>query len=287
MIVAKLLHKSPDTINALSISLLIMLVYNPFELLDTGLILSYGGTIGILIFAKYGRKIKNYILKMIVVSLSANVILMPIIAYLFCTFHPLFFLSAIFATPLFEAIILLGFTFLLLFQPMCTLLKIPLELCTSLFIKTAQITSKLPLAQINVARPSIAEIIIFYIIIFLSLVPRIKLPKKKMIAILLCLILTLRIPSILPSTFHIYFIDVGQGDCTLVKTVNNKTIMIDSGGQEDLEEYDVGKSVLVPYLLARGIIKLDYIMVSHFHADHCNRFYWDNERNKSWNIANG
>lgn len=67
-------------------------------------------------------------------------------------------------------------------------------------------------------------------------------------------------------------IDVGQGDCTLIKTPHNKTIMIDSGGQENLEEYDVGKAVLVPYLLARGITKLDYIVISHFHADHCNGF---------------
>ena len=63
--------------------------------------------------------------------------------------------------------------------------------------------------------------------------------------------------------------------------------MIDSGGAENLEEYDVGKKVLVPYLLARGITKLDYIMVSHFHADHCNRLYSSNEPNKSRNTFNG
>ena len=81
----------------------------------------------------------------------------------------------------------------------------------------------------------------------------------------------------MPTSLHIYFVDVGQGDCTLIQTVNHKTIMIDSGGSENLEEYDVGKSVLVPYLLARGITKLDYIMISHFHADHCNRLYSGNE----------
>lgn len=48
--------------------------------------------------------------------------------------------------------------------------------------------------------------------------------------------------------------------------------MIDSGGAEDLEKYDVGKKVLIPYLLTKGIKQLDYILISHFHADHCNGF---------------
>ncbi len=108
-------------------------------------------------------------------------------------------------------------------------------------------------------------------------VPRIKVQKKKIIAILLCLILILQIGKVMPTSLHIYFVDVGQGDCTLIETTNHKTIMIDSGGFENLEEYDVGKKVLVPYLLARGITKIDYIMISHFHADHCNRIYCCNE----------
>ncbi len=96
--------------------------------------------------------------------------------------------------------------------------------------------------------------------------------RKRVICTILVIILVFEIAKIIPSNLKIYMIDVGQGDCTLIKTANNKTIMIDSGGQENLEEYDVGKEVLVPYLLARGITKLDYIMISHFHADHCNGF---------------
>ena len=155
MIIAKLLHKSSDTINALSISLLMILIYNPFMLFDSGLILSYGGTIGILLFAKSSGNVKNYALKIVAVSSSAQAILAPIIAYLFCTIHPLFFISATISTPLFEVIILLGFAFLFAFPPICLIIKIPLELCVTLFLKTAQITSKLPLAQINISKPSI------------------------------------------------------------------------------------------------------------------------------------
>ena len=34
------------------------------------------------------------------------------------------------------------------------------------------------------------------------------------------------------------------------------------------EEYDVGKSTLLPYILDRGYTKLDYVFISHFDQDH-------------------
>lgn len=56
------------------------------------------------------------------------------------------------------------------------------------------------------------------------------------------------------------FIDVGQGNCTLVKS-GDSAMLIDAG------EVDKGKDV-VSYLKALKIKKLDYIIVSHQHSDH-------------------
>ena len=63
----------------------------------------------------------------------------------------------------------------------------------------------------------------------------------------------------------IYFINVGQGDSTLIVIPNDKKVLIDGGGSEN---YDVGKNTLIPYLLDRKIQKLDYIIISHFDQDH-------------------
>ena len=65
----------------------------------------------------------------------------------------------------------------------------------------------------------------------------------------------------------IYFIDVGQGDSMLVKTVIGKNILIDGGGSKD-SDYDIGEKILVPYLLDRRIKTLDYVIISHFDEDH-------------------
>lgn len=71
--------------------------------------------------------------------------------------------------------------------------------------------------------------------------------------------------SITPQDLKIYFVDVGQGDCCFITTKTRKNILVDTGGSND---YDVGKNVLVPYLLDRRVKKLDYVFISHFDTDH-------------------
>ena len=72
----------------------------------------------------------------------------------------------------------------------------------------------------------------------------------------------------IPHDLKIYFIDVGQGDSTLIVTPNDKTILIDGGGSST---YDVGENILIPYLLDRKIKKIDYVIVSHADQDHIGR----------------
>ena len=74
--------------------------------------------------------------------------------------------------------------------------------------------------------------------------------------------------AIVPKNLKIYFVDVGQGDSTLIITPLNKKILIDGGGTE-FGDYNVGEKTLMPYLLARRIRKIDYIIISHFDTDHC------------------
>lgn len=62
----------------------------------------------------------------------------------------------------------------------------------------------------------------------------------------------------------------GQGDSTLIITPTNRKILIDGGGSRNLDDFDVGTNVVVPYLLARGIKTIDYVMISHFDTDHMN-----------------
>ncbi|MCL2355513.1 MAG: MBL fold metallo-hydrolase [Oscillospiraceae bacterium] len=45
---------------------------------------------------------------------------------------------------------------------------------------------------------------------------------------------------------------------------------MDGGGTRDITGFDVGMRILLPYLLNRGVRRIDYVIISHFHADHTN-----------------
>ena len=70
-----------------------------------------------------------------------------------------------------------------------------------------------------------------------------------------------------PKDLEIHFLDVGQGDSCFIITPNRKTILIDGGGSTS-STFDVGKDILIPYLLDKGYTKLDYVFISHFDQDH-------------------
>lgn len=58
----------------------------------------------------------------------------------------------------------------------------------------------------------------------------------------------------------VHFIDVGQGDCTLVMS-HGEAMLIDSGERDDSDR-------VIKYLKEQGIIKLSCIIVTHPHTDH-------------------
>lgn len=64
---------------------------------------------------------------------------------------------------------------------------------------------------------------------------------------------------------QLIFVDVGQGDCLLIKTPEGKNVLIDSGGSS---QYDVGKKVLLPFLLKNGVQEIDMAIITHLHTDH-------------------
>ncbi|WP_101910828.1 ComEC/Rec2 family competence protein [Marasmitruncus massiliensis] len=58
----------------------------------------------------------------------------------------------------------------------------------------------------------------------------------------------------------VHFIDVGQGDCELIQAPE-ANVLIDAG--------DVGEGdLVVDYLKAQGVERIDYLLATHPHADH-------------------
>lgn len=64
---------------------------------------------------------------------------------------------------------------------------------------------------------------------------------------------------------QVAFLDVGQGDCILVRTASGENYLFDCGSAS---RSNVGEYVLIPYLKYYGIRKLDAVFVSHPDKDH-------------------
>ena len=268
-----LFYRKSDVYNNLAFSSFIILIFNPYTIFDMGFLLSYGGTIGIILFSNklskkfpIKNKILNYIKEMFFVCISANIIIIPIIMYNFNTLSLTFFISNVLVSPIMGIVVILGFVqiFLSIINiNLAYLLSIFLNPMLEILIFIADFTAKLPLSKILIPTPNIIFIIIYYVIILFCN----KINIKKTIIILSIIIIIFNLLNLLPKDLRIYFIDVGQGDSTLILTPKGNSILIDGGGSET-GSFDVGEKILLPYLLDRGVTKIDYMMISHFDSDH-------------------
>ena len=283
-LIASLSFKRYDIANSLGISLLIILLNNPHSINSLSVLLSYFGFLGIIILGSpcikkineiIGNNIIRYILNIIISSISAQIFIFPIILYIFGTISLTFLFSNLFIIPLSSIITIIGF-----FIMICPLKIFGLvEPIIEITINIVKLFANMNISKIYCIIPSIIQIIIYYVInIYLyymirrDYIYKIKhFIKKygKAIVIIITIITVLRILSTNNlENCYIDFIDVGQGDATLIVTNTNKKILIDGGGSEFNSDFDVGKNTLLPHLLKKKINKLDYVIISHFDSDH-------------------
>lgn len=295
-IIASILKRKNDFYTTMCFSILLQMILNPFVIFDIGFILSYSGVLGIVLF--YNTILEKTKLKITSLTLSANLILFPIMAYNFNKFSFAFIFSNFVASIVLGPIIIIGYlSTIFRFK----IIYIILDLLCSILIKSAEFFSNIKILRVNIVSPSIISIIIYYVIL-ISLALKIKKTKmqqdsfnekdilvnkdcistkqkkiylKKTIAILIIIQIVSNINFITFDTNNLYinFLDVGQGDSCLIR-YKNYNIMIDSGGSEKNTKYDVGKNVLMRCLLSKKVKKLDYIIISHFDADHCQGFIY-------------
>ncbi len=307
ILVSKLLKEKADTYTGLAFSLLVILLNNSYAILDIGLQLSYLATLGIILFHRIFLSILNIkskklkkIKELISISLSAQILILPLISIYFHNLPIHFIASSVIATPLFAIAVLYGCVCLIVCcinSNLGDILMRFLEFDLLLLNGTAQIMGQNSWGNILVTKPEILEIVMYYSICLIFLViyriaynkstwteltcfekkqqillRKLIKNKKRLIrfgVIILIIVMIFKLVfNAVPGELEVHFIDVGQGDSTLIKTPYHKNILIDGGGSTDKKTYDVGKRILIPYLLNGGIKSIDYILISHFDSDH-------------------
>ena len=315
MLISKIIYRKNDVWTSIGVSLIVLLIYNPYLIFDLGLQLSYGGTIGIILYQKHisrflekrlvkeekSEKLLSKILKLIIeiisVTISAQIVIIPIMIYTLNTVNTYFLISNLLVGLIIGPLTILCFIFVISIfvnSYLSTFLAQFVNLGITILIFCANF-GNLPYSNLYIPTPSI--IIIIFILIFSFLIYlflknyfarkknasqirlknlvalfkyRAKMINKNIIIfIVLISIFLICFSNFFFKNLKIHFVDVGQGDSTFIVTPNNNTILIDGGGSIN-SNFDVGKSTLIPYILDRGYNSIDLVIISHFDLDHVN-----------------
>lgn len=166
---------------------------------------------------------------------------------------------------------LIASLFSFFFSPLASLLITVNQFFVTLLLKAIGLFASIPFASIYLSTPSLVEIILFYLLLFLG----VHLPKGKTIKYLfatLCLIFMAdlaywRYQDAFRKDLQVTFIDVGHGDSILVEFPKGKTMLIDGGGLPD-NRFDIGKRVIAPFLWKKKIRRIDMLVLTHPDPDH-------------------
>jgi len=271
-------NKENNSINSISFAAFIILLFKPLMIYDVGFQLSFIATLSIIYFYKiFKNKLKflNPKIKDIAaLTLSAQLGTVPLTMYYFHYFSLIAVLSNIVIVPLVNIAVIFGFLSFLsgLIVPYVAYIinyaNIPI---IELILTLSEFFNSFSYASINTIIPPLLLILIYYFIIIVG-ISSINKNTKTIIYIASFSIVSAFIlyNIVIPKNLEVIFIDVGQGDSTFIKTPNGKAFLIDGGGSLGFsnQKFDIGNDIVLPFLLYKGVIKLNAVFISHTDIDH-------------------
>ena len=251
----------------------IVLFINPYNIYNNGFLFSYIISLYLIVFSKIINRHKNYFIKLLITSLISFLVSIPIMINSYYSINIISFIYNLFYVPLISFIIFPLALITIIFPIFSSLLKI--------FINILE-NSSLYLSSIKVFNISFRYMPIYILFIYYVLISFVlfKIIRKKYyyIAILIIILFIHSNINILDSNLYITYLDVGQGDSSLIKFPNNKgNILIDTGGKVNYVDddwkkrsnnYNIATSTIIPFLKASDIKKLDYLILTHGDYDH-------------------
>ena len=222
---------------------IVLLFINPYNIFAVGMWLSFGGTLGIVLFHRFLKrflecklKIKSKFVKsfleVFLVSFAAQILIVPVMIYCFNTISFTFFISNILIYFLIGPILTLGYISLIigsLIIPVGKFIAIFEDFLIQIIFKIAEICSKIPLSKVYVATPDMWMLLMYYSVVFgiilLFQKKKIRFLKfilgdgvssfckkswRRIVSAMLVCILIISVIQIVPNNLRIYFVDVGQ-----------------------------------------------------------------------------
>ncbi len=264
-LLASVFDRKEDMPTSFFLSAAIILMLNPYTVLSASFLLSYTSLAGILIFTKpLNEKLPRFIPGKIKITasatLSASILTLPVLAYMFNGISTLSVITNILVVPL-VSIVFISSALTLLPGVGIVFAFIP-RFLIKVILFCSRFISKIPFSYISVKSPTTVTILCFFvfvILLYMALTGR-KWGKLGKISfyVSLCILTLSSVASHL--TYSVTFFDIGQGDCALIKAAGGGRYLVDAGPDG---------FTTMSALRSEGINRFDVIFISHPDSDHC------------------
>ncbi len=282
ILAARSLGRRGDALSGLGLAALALLIHRPLALLSPSFQLSFAAAAGVILFTpllvapfKLGR-FGTATVTLLAVSVAASLATAPIVAWHFHRAAPLGPLANLVLVPPVALVLLplaVAITLLAPWSAIATPLATAAIDLAGLVSILARAIADIPLGSGPLPPPNAFEIIVWYLAVALAWAAARKVRRTPgLLAICLLVIFGnaawhLSAPT-RSQALEVDFLDVGQGDSTLLRLPGGGTMLVDAGGARPGAP-DPGELAVSPALLTLRVRALDLLVITHPHRDHC------------------
>lgn len=323
-IAAEYFGRKTDAPTSMGFAMIIMVLGNPYVILDAGFQLSFAAITGVTVVAPQLRKLlrmfkcfikeadekkkqkhkkiislRKMIIKLIdalVVGIASFITTTPVIIYYYYQFPPYSILINLIVIPLVSLVV--GGSILvvltgLFFTGAAVVMTYPVKLILFGYKYLCIFASGFPGASVLVGHISIGMLFVYYlsVVLIFAILRMIRIGKTErggpILYLMLATVLFLTVVYEVYSydkSLKVVYMDVGQGDGVLLRTSGHGGILIDGGSSSNKR---VGEYVMVPVLKYYGVSEVEYAFVSHGDVDHVSGLeYLLNEEQSGVHVVN-
>jgi competence protein ComEC len=275
----RMIDQRTAPLHAMALTVVAILLATPLAIADVGLWLTFGATAAIVAGAKVlplpGRPWLRAPVTLVLASLSAEIVLMPVAALVFQRVTVAGLAANLGAIPAMGvaqiAAMVTAAADAARIEAVARIAGWITHLSIRALLGSSALVDVAPWLTWRVPPPAMIVVVAYYACLVAALI----LVKRQRPALIAAALLIWIVAA--PQTWHriygdgrlhVTMMDVGQGDAVLVTLPNGRTLMVDSGGIASGGDFDIGDRVLGPALRHRGIRRLDYLAITHGDQDH-------------------
>ena len=277
VLVAIIIDREQNLYISISLACLTLLLINPYSLFNAGFQLSFIATLGIIcltpILIERVKLKPHFLSTAFSVSLSAQISIMPIVAYHFNYLSLWSVFTNVLILPIVACILALGLlasVFGILWIKLAYIFSMPNWILLTILLRLIEFFSSIDFMHLEVQKPYITDIIGYYTFIAFALYALYNGMKNRKILYVLSLVLAILFlsPRIKNNSIEVIFPHSPDGDIVLIKFpyrgAGNKIILITS----DSNKFNSVEKVIQPLLWTKHISKIDYLFLNRVSDDH-------------------